>query len=68
MAKYKNREKFSDANTSHETTPKWHGFLMINLVALAAGGRAEKRTAFLEFLFRFNWSFRRPAAGQIPNT
>ncbi len=30
---------------SYETTPKWHGFLMINLVALAAGARAEKRTA-----------------------
>jgi hypothetical protein len=30
---------------SYETTPKWHGFLMIKLAALAAGGRAEQRTA-----------------------
>jgi hypothetical protein len=25
--------------------PKWHGFLMIKLAALAAGGWAEQRTA-----------------------
>jgi hypothetical protein len=25
--------------------PKWHGFLMIKLTALAAGSRAEQRTA-----------------------
>jgi len=31
--------------TSYETTPKWHGFLMTKLAALAAGGRAEQRTA-----------------------
>ena len=30
---------------SYETTPKWHGFLMIKLAALAAGIRAEQRTA-----------------------
>jgi len=29
----------------YETTPNWHGFLMINLVALPTGGRAEKPTA-----------------------
>jgi hypothetical protein len=29
----------------NETTPKWHGFLMIKLAALAAGDRAEQRTA-----------------------
>jgi hypothetical protein len=26
---------------SYETTPKWHGFLMIKLAALAAGGWAD---------------------------
>ena len=31
--------------SSYETTPKWHGFLMTKLAALAAGGRAEQRTA-----------------------
>jgi hypothetical protein len=31
--------------TSYETTPKRHGFLMITLSALAAGSRAEQRTA-----------------------
>jgi hypothetical protein len=30
---------------SCETTPKWHGFLMIKLAAQAASGRAEQRTA-----------------------
>ena len=30
---------------SYETAPKWHGFLMITLAALAAGSRAEQRTA-----------------------
>jgi len=25
----------------YETTPKWHGFLMINLVALVAGLNSE---------------------------
>ena len=30
---------------SYETTPKWHDFLVINPVALAADSRAEKRTA-----------------------
>jgi hypothetical protein len=30
---------------SYETTPKWHGFLMIKLAVLAAGVRAEQRTA-----------------------
>ena len=30
---------------SYETTPKWHGFLMVKLAALAVGGRAEQRTA-----------------------
>ncbi len=35
----------ADNNSFYETTPKWHGFLMINLVALTAGGLAEKRTA-----------------------
>jgi hypothetical protein len=30
---------------SYETTPKWHGLLTIKLAALAAGGRAEQRTA-----------------------
>ena len=29
----------------YETTPKWHGFLMNKLAALAAGNRAEHRTA-----------------------
>jgi len=29
----------------YETTPKWHDFLVINPVALAADSRAEKRTA-----------------------
>jgi hypothetical protein len=32
-------------DTLYETPPKWHGFLMIKLAALAAGGRAKKRTA-----------------------
>ena len=29
----------------YETTPKWHGFLMIKLVAFQASGWAEQRTA-----------------------
>jgi hypothetical protein len=32
-------------DTLYETTPKWHGFLMIKLAALAAGGRTEQRIA-----------------------
>jgi hypothetical protein len=32
-------------NPLFETTPKWHGFLMITLIVLAAGSRAEQRTA-----------------------
>ena len=35
----------SKTETLYETTPKWHGFLMNKLAALAAGGRAEQRTA-----------------------
>jgi len=31
-------------STSYETTPKWHGFLMIKLAAFQAGW-AEQRTA-----------------------
>ena len=31
------------AKSSYETTPKWHVFLVINPVALAADSRAEKR-------------------------
>jgi hypothetical protein len=27
--------------TSYETTPKWHGFLMIKLAALQASGGAD---------------------------
>ena len=34
-----------DTETLYETTPKWHGFLMIRLAALEAGSRAEQRTA-----------------------
>jgi hypothetical protein len=33
------------AKFSYEPTSKWHGFLMIKLAALAAGDRAEQRTA-----------------------
>jgi len=29
---------------SYETTPKWHGFLMIKLAAFQASGWAEPRT------------------------
>jgi len=35
----------ADNNSFYETTPKWHDFLMINLIALATGDWAEKRTA-----------------------
>jgi hypothetical protein len=31
--------------TLYETRPKWNGFLMIKLAALATGGQAEQRTA-----------------------
>jgi len=30
---------------SYETTPKWHGFLMIKLAAFQASGWSEQRTA-----------------------
>jgi hypothetical protein len=33
------RHLFSD--TLYETTPKWHGFLMIKLAAFQASGGAE---------------------------
>jgi len=33
------------SETLYETTPKWHGLLMIRLVALAVGSRTEQRTA-----------------------
>jgi hypothetical protein len=32
-------------NPLYETTPKWHGFLMIKLAAFQASGWAEQRTA-----------------------
>ena len=32
-------------DTLYETSPKWHGLLMIRLVALAVGSRTEQRTA-----------------------
>ena len=32
-------------NPSYEIEPEWDGFLMIRLAALAAGSRAEQRTA-----------------------
>ena len=36
---------FGQRRRLYETTPKWHGLLIIRLDALAAGSRAEQRTA-----------------------
>jgi hypothetical protein len=34
-------KELNTAITLYKTTPKWHGFLMINLAALAAGLNSE---------------------------
>jgi hypothetical protein len=35
-------------NFLYETTPKWHGFLMIKLVAFQASGGAHMRLCVVE--------------------
>ena len=44
-----------DTETLYETTPKWHGFLMIRLAALEAGSRAEQRTAACDEFSRIEY-------------
>ena len=44
-------------DTSYETRPKWHGFLMIKLTAFAAGDQAEQRTAEYRYSLFQSFSF-----------
>ncbi len=70
-------------DTLYETSPKWHGLLMIRLVALAVGSRTEQRTAEYRitniecrsveslrsiFFLKFDWPLFRLAAALKPDT